>query len=161
MLVAWRLVAEHHVGTGHVVLLVVCHGLPHGGLVDNFGAKAGAPTGDIARHRLVVKRFAHTDGEEPYLEVERGNHILPVVVVRGHQDDALPLFVIGIDQLAVDKTIAFEDALGRGIKIMQPFDKQVADVAVIVLLQLQKLGVIAVGERVAKIGTRHLAAIAH
>ena len=98
---------------------------------------------------------------KPYLEVEGGNHILPVVVMRRKEDDTLPFLIVVVDKLAVDKMVAAQDAARRGIEVVNALDKEVADMAVVVLLELTQLGTRAVGVGIAQVGARHLQAVAH
>ena len=83
--------------------------------------------------------------------VEGGYHVLPVVVVGGHQHYALPLLVIAIYNLAIYETIAFHDAAGIGIEIVNALNNQVADVVVVGAFNLFPFGIAHFGIGVGKI----------
>ena len=65
------------------------------------------------------------------LEVERGYHIFPIVVVGRHENDTLPLLVVSVYQLSVDKMIASHDRLWMGIKVIYALNQQVADMVIV------------------------------
>ena len=161
VLVAWRLVREHHIGHRHMVFVVVGHLLPHIGLVHNLGAEPAAAAGGVFGHRFVVQRFSHPDAVVHKLEVKRGNHVLPVVVVGRHQHHALPSVIVFVHQLSVGEMVSFHDACGAGVEVVQGLHQQVAQVVVVGAFDMPPLLVAAVGVGAKQILARHLAAVAH
>ena len=95
------------------------------------------------------------------LEIERGNHVFPVVVVCRHEDNALPLLVVFVHHLSVNEMITVHDGLRACIEIVQSLYQQVANVVVVCLLYLFTLLVRTVGIGVRQVCARHLATVAH
>lgn len=124
--VAWRLVGQHHIGRGDVVAVVEPHHLAHIGLVDHLGAIAYATTGDECAYAFVVEWFAYSHAVMGDLKVERGHHIFPVVVVLREQDDALPLLVVFVEDLAVHDAVASANLRACGYHVEYSLYEQVA-----------------------------------
>ena len=81
MLVAWRLVAEHHKGAGYVVRVEEGDVVTHVGLVDDLGTIACASPCDESSDAFVVEGFTNTDTMVEKLHVKRTDHVFPIAVV--------------------------------------------------------------------------------
>ncbi len=129
------LIAQHHISTWHVVLVVIGHYLANIGLIYNFVAITDACTVEIFAKSFIIEGLAYAYAMMAQLEIDGENHVFPVVMVGRHQDYALALFVISVDYLAVDNPIAAHNfRLGTGQSV-DGFYKDVGQMTIVLALQ--------------------------
>ena len=158
--VAWRLVAKHHVSYRYFPSVVVAHGLPDVSLIYDFCAKARPACSDELAETFVVEGFPDTDGVVADTAVERGYHVLPIVVVCRHQDDASVLVVVGLKDFGIFKDVAFPYLPQMSAKIECPFNQEVGHVAVVLPLDFSFLALAHVGERTLQVAANHFESVA-
>ena len=144
-----------------MVAVVKVDHLTHVGLVDHLSTIANSATSDEPGRKLVVEGLPYSDAMVEELHVERGDHVLPVIIVGRKEYDGLSLLVIAVDELAVDEAVAALDGWRCGEKVVNEFDGYVGQMAVILSFYLTALGIVFFRKRRSKVSPRHLLAVAH
>ena len=156
MRIARRLVGEHHVGNGDMPTVVVLHHLPDVGLVDNLRPIAGAASRDKLAETLIVQRLANTNGMVTDAAIERGYHVLPVVVVSRHQHNTLVGQIVRLQDIRIVEDITLGDLPQRSAEIVYALGQEIHHVAVVSALEAASETLVPVGETAVDVAPHHL-----
>jgi hypothetical protein len=155
------LVAKHHQGTWHMVSVVEIHDLSHGVCIDHLGPEpCPTPEHPWFKH-LVAQRFPHSYPMVKELHIERGDHILPTIVMGGHEDNRPALIEIRSQEFTIFHPIALHNTAGRCKEVVDALHQQITQMVVETVLYIPQFSFILLGEGCSKIPSNNFLSIAY